>query len=130
VGVPMRVSAWAKDTPVKDISAQALRGLHEFSPAADVRGCIEGWYCVTRGVLALDPYRTAEGAARMGYGILGALTAGEGSRIARGGAKAVESLAYRAPKLYNPPVKTQRPFEADYPHGAATDESGRLLHDI
>lgn len=36
----------------------------------------------------------------------------------------------RSPNLYNPPTEPQRPFEADYPHGAHADEAGRLLHDI
>jgi hypothetical protein len=29
--------------------------------------------------------------------------------------------------IYDPPMKQQRPFEADYPHEARTDASGRLL---
>lgn len=31
---------------------------------------------------------------------------------------------------YNPPQKPPRPFAADYPAGAQTDDAGRLLHDI
>ena len=31
--------------------------------------------------------------------------------------------------LYEPPAKPQRPFNADYPSGAPTDESGRLVVD-
>ena len=31
---------------------------------------------------------------------------------------------------YNPPVKPQRPLEADYPHGVETESAGRLLRTI
>lgn len=33
-------------------------------------------------------------------------------------------------KMYAPPQRPQRPFEADYPGGARADETGRLTHDI
>jgi hypothetical protein len=42
----------------------------------------------------------------------------------------VESLASRNVALYNPPVKPPRHFNADYPHGAPADATGRLTHDI
>lgn len=42
----------------------------------------------------------------------------------------LEYRVSRSTQLYNPPSKPERPFEADYPNGAATDESGRLLFDI
>src|SRR5262249_26321914 len=32
--------------------------------------------------------------------------------------------------IYNPPPKPPRPFEADYPHGAPADATGRLTQDI
>jgi hypothetical protein len=32
--------------------------------------------------------------------------------------------------MYNPPAKPQRPFSADYPHGAPADAAGRLTADI
>jgi hypothetical protein len=40
------------------------------------------------------------------------------------------SLEGRSAGLYEPPVKPQRPFSADYPSGAPTDASGRLIADI
>jgi hypothetical protein len=41
--------------------------------------------------------------------------------------RAVES---RAENIFNPPAKSLRPFEADYPAGAQADANGRLLKDI
>jgi hypothetical protein len=41
-----------------------------------------------------------------------------------------ETVASRSPRMYNPPAKPPRPFEADYPSGAPADASGRLTHDI
>lgn len=38
--------------------------------------------------------------------------------------------ASKAVPGYNPPIKTPRAFEADYPNGAPADASGRLTHDI
>jgi hypothetical protein len=43
----------------------------------------------------------------------------------------IESLASRSPRMYNPPPKPLRPFEADYPHGAIVNATtGRLSTDI
>jgi hypothetical protein len=50
--------------------------------------------------------------------------------IARRGVPTAESLAAKSPTIYNPAPKPLRPFEADYPHGAPADASGRLTHDI
>jgi hypothetical protein len=50
--------------------------------------------------------------------------------IARRGVASAESLASKSPMIYNPPPKPLRPFEADYPHGAPADATGRLTHDI
>src|ERR1700737_595632 len=41
-----------------------------------------------------------------------------------------ESLASKIASLYNPPVKSPRPFAADYPLGAPADATGRLTADI
>jgi hypothetical protein len=43
---------------------------------------------------------------------------------------APELLASKSARLYNPPAKSPRPFEADYPSGAAADATGRLTADI
>ncbi|CCQ75025.1 hypothetical protein [Magnetospira sp. QH-2] len=48
----------------------------------------------------------------------------------QGRTKQSNSLAQNRPNIYNPPSGTTRPFEADYPNGAKTDEQGRLTHDI
>ena len=50
--------------------------------------------------------------------------------IARRGMASAESLASKSPMIYNPPPKPLRPFEADYPHGAPADATGRLTQDI
>jgi len=50
--------------------------------------------------------------------------------MARRGAPSAQSLASKSPMIYNPPPKPPRPFEADYPHGAPADASGRLTQDI
>jgi hypothetical protein len=41
-----------------------------------------------------------------------------------------ELLASKSARLYNPPVKSPRLFEGDYPSGAPADATGRLTHDI
>jgi hypothetical protein len=45
-------------------------------------------------------------------------------------AESPEIMASRLKTIYNPPSKPPRPFEADYPAGAPTDATGRLLFDI
>jgi len=50
--------------------------------------------------------------------------------MARRGAPLAQSLASKSPMIYNPPPKPPRPFEADYPHGAPADATGRLTQDI
>lgn len=52
--------------------------------------------------------------------------------VASGGslAKSTENVASRNPRLYDPPVKSPRPFEADYPAGALSDDAGKLVSDI
>jgi len=68
---------------------------------------------------------------------LAAILAG-GAPFAKAAAKAVRSeaaslpeiLASKSASLYNPPVKSPRPFEADYPNGAIADASGRLTKTI
>ncbi|MGH2343544.1 hypothetical protein ACRC7T_18960, partial [Segnochrobactraceae bacterium EtOH-i3] len=37
--------------------------------------------------------------------------------------------ASRSERIYNPPVKLQRPIEADYPAGVPADDAGRITHD-
>ena len=44
--------------------------------------------------------------------------------------QAMPTLESRSVSLYNPPVTPLRPFEADYPKGAATDAAGRFTTDI
>ena len=41
-----------------------------------------------------------------------------------------DSLASRSASIYNPPAKSPRPFEADYPSGASSDVAGNLTRDI
>lgn len=43
---------------------------------------------------------------------------------------AEDSMASRSPRMYNPPVKSPRPFGADYPAGAPADAAGKLTADI
>jgi hypothetical protein len=50
--------------------------------------------------------------------------------LRREAAGGTESLASRSASLYNPPVKSPRPFAADYPSGAPADAAERLTHDI
>lgn len=50
-----RASSEGGCSSFKDVPAQALRGLLEFSPTADVRDFTEGSRGMTRGILALDP---------------------------------------------------------------------------
>lgn len=44
--------------------------------------------------------------------------------------KGLKKLASRSPNIYNPPMKSPRPFEADYPGGAVADDAGKLQFDI
>jgi hypothetical protein len=50
--------------------------------------------------------------------------------LRREAASGAESLASRSVSLYNPPVKSPRPFAADYPSGAPANAAGRLTADI
>jgi hypothetical protein len=50
--------------------------------------------------------------------------------LRREAASGAESLASRSVSLYNPPIKSSRPFAADYPSGAPADAAGRLAADI
>jgi hypothetical protein len=52
------------------------------------------------------------------------------SGLMRRSASAADSLASKSARLYHLSAKPSRPFELDYPHGAPTDEAGRLTHDI
>lgn len=58
----------------------------------------------------------------------GAVSGGVATALA--GAKPWKNLASRSANMYNPPAKSPRAFEADYPQGARSDEAGRLLEDI
>jgi hypothetical protein len=63
--------------------------------------------------------------------LLNAIREGQLAKLADESAGAnAEALASRSVRLYNPPAKPLRPFEADYPRGAATNAEGRLLEDI
>lgn len=44
--------------------------------------------------------------------------------------KAAENIASRSTNMYDPPVKSARPFEADYPMRAVADDAGNLAYDI
>lgn len=82
----------------------------------------------------LEPVAQA-GEAAIGIPALGSMGAVPGQmlrsvREAIPGLTSNKSLYSKSATLYNPPVKSQRPFEADYPHGGPADETGRLLTDI
>lgn len=63
--------------------------------------------------------------------LMGAVMSNAPARGAmRSGAARAENVVNDLRVGYNPPSKAQRPFEADYPAGAQTDDAGRLLHDI
>ncbi len=65
------------------------------------------------------------GAALNGLGaVLGATPALAGI------GKGTKNLASRSVSLYDPPVKPQRPFAADYPTGAPADATGKLTQDL
>jgi len=50
--------------------------------------------------------------------------------LRREAASGAESLASKSPMMYNPAIKSPRPFAADYPSGAPADAAGRLTADI
>lgn len=78
--------------------------------------------------------------ARLGGAVLGGgLAAGGRSstvkKTASGapssdGFPAIQNAPTRFMKIYNPPPKPQRPFDADYPKRPAHDEAGKLTEDI
>lgn len=72
-----------------------------------------------------DPRLAAEGLT-----VAGMLTLGGLARPGISGAPDGVSIASRSANLYDPPVFTLRPFEADYPNGANADDAGRLLFDL
>jgi hypothetical protein len=56
---------------------------------------------------------------------------GEASRLVAGtAARDADLLASKSAGMYNPPVKSSRPFTADYPAGAPSDVAGNLSKDI
>lgn len=61
---------------------------------------------------------------------LSVLPLGAAARVGGRALKTAEKLESKTLSLHNPPVKTPRPFEADYPAGAMTDDAGRLTADI
>jgi hypothetical protein len=95
-----------------------------------------------RGMLGLIRRTMPEGAGSAvdaGHGILGLIrrAAPEGAGLAVDAGRGIlgrlsgpELLASKSARLYNPPAKSPRPFEADYPSGAPADATGRLTADI
>ncbi|MDX3929106.1 MAG: hypothetical protein QHC90_25310 [Shinella sp.] len=74
----------------------------------------------------VDPM-SAEGLERtMGLAGLAAMGNIPAGRMAQ----AAENVASRTARMYDPPAKAPRPFEADYPRGAVADEAGNLQFDI
>lgn len=61
--------------------------------------------------------------------VLGVLLGNIGKQAEKG-LLAPKEMASRSAFRYNPFIKPLRNFELDYPHGAATDEAGRLLKTI
>jgi hypothetical protein len=59
-------------------------------------------------------------------GLLGLGPAGSAAKAAN----SLKSLESRSAEIYAPPVRPQRSFEADYPHGARADQAGNLTQDI
>jgi hypothetical protein len=51
------------------------------------------------------------------------------SLVEHGAAMASKRLVSRSPSMYNPPKKSLRPFEDDYPGVAQADATGRLKYD-
>lgn len=64
---------------------------------------------------------------------MGAIPSGvvaSGISKVKNAAKSTDFLASKSADIYTPPIKPQRPFEADYPKGAIADEKGNLQFDI
>lgn len=56
--------------------------------------------------------------------------AGTGAFVLGRSAQGAENIASKTARMYDPPMKPARSFEADYPLGAVADDAGRLQFDI
>jgi hypothetical protein len=65
-----------------------------------------------------------------GGGLLSSFGRGAGRVAVRAAPEASGPLESRLVPAYNPPVKSPRPYTADYPSGTPTDATGRLTADI
>src|SRR6266702_3217623 len=83
-------------------------------------GMIPGAKGIARGV-------AEEAGAMVGVGGRRVGTVPAEASALRGGS---DSLASRSASIYDPPEKSPRPFEADYPSGASSDVAGNLTRDI
>jgi hypothetical protein len=87
-------------------------------------------------VFSADEAARSAAAGNYGDASLNALGAVPGAAVtgaavhAARAVKPLENLVSRSAYIYDPPVKSPRPFEADYPHGAVADEAGNLAFDI
>lgn len=83
-------------------------------------------------VLGADDTAREMDAGKYGGAAVAAAATGLGMLPAIGdfAGKGLKSLASRSAFMYNPPARSPRPFEADYPAGAKVDETGKLLEDI
>lgn len=78
--------------------------------------------------LTRDPDGNLMWAAPKALEVAGSLLPSAGTP-AKLGLSGVVKGASRSERIYNPPVKPQRPIEADYPAGVPADDAGRITHD-
>lgn len=98
--------------------ADKVGGIIDFVPGiGETLGVNDAWRDARAGNYGMA-------AAGLGLTALGLVP---GAKIAT---KPLKKLASRSPNIYNPPMKSPRPFEADYPGGAVADDAGNLTRDI
>lgn len=108
--------------PQRAMDASRESFAHTYGPGPSTTSDSDVW---------VDPLAPiAAETATMMSGRVGAPRAGTVLADARPLRGSSNPLASRSASIYNPPIKSPRPFEADYPSGASSDVAGRLTKDI
>lgn len=137
------IDPWARDdgpdfyrSPLFPVGLDKETGQREWAWPAMIADPVRAWMRAMDAIRAGQQPRVDD-ALQVSLGSLGgssgvgmATRAGVGAKAAEVAAPQSESMASRVLSLYNPPSKPQRPFAADYPTGAPTDATGKLLADI
>ncbi|TWT11705.1 hypothetical protein [Reyranella sp. CPCC 100927] len=99
----------------------------EWTPGAGIRDAVDASADTARAVRSLDPWGTLAGVGYMGLGLLSAMVPPL-RQVAP--ARLPMQNASKSARIFNPPTKPPRAFEADYRKEPPADATGQLTHDI